>query len=89
MQSFLGKIKFLQKFILDDVQIVKPMQDMIKKDVVYSWGKMEKHAFARIKQAIAEVLALYNPKFKKDVLVYTFTSDIFAHCSTHSEGLDE
>jgi len=45
MQSFLGKINFLQKFILDYAQIVKPMQDMIKKYVVYTWGKKEKHAF--------------------------------------------
>lgn len=36
MQSFLGKINFLWKFISDYVQIVKPMQDMIKKDVVYN-----------------------------------------------------
>ena len=33
-KSFLGKINFLRKFISDYAQIVKPMQDMIKKDVV-------------------------------------------------------
>lgn len=36
MQSFLGKINILLKFISDYVQIVKPMQDMIKKYVVYN-----------------------------------------------------
>ena len=49
MQSFLGKISFLRKFILDYAQIVKPMQDMIKKDAVYNCGKREKYAFAHIK----------------------------------------
>eukprot|EP00253_Pinus_taeda_P004214 PITA_04214 len=36
MQSFLGKINFLRNFISDYAEIVNPMKDMIKKDVVYS-----------------------------------------------------
>jgi len=51
------------------------MQDMINKDAVYSWGKKEKNAFTPIKQAIADVLALYNPNFNKDFLLYTSASD--------------
>lgn len=34
MQSFLGKINFLYKFIFDHAQIVKPINEMVKKDVV-------------------------------------------------------
>lgn len=49
MQSFLGKIKFLWKFILGYAQIVKPMQDMIKKDAVYSWDERKNYAFTCIK----------------------------------------
>lgn len=49
IQSFLGKINFLRKFILDYEQIVKPMQAMIKKDAVYSWGKRENYVFTHIK----------------------------------------
>lgn len=49
MQSFLGKIKFFRKFILDYAYIVKAIQDMIKKDAVYNWGKKEKYAFTCIK----------------------------------------
>ena len=75
MQSFLGKINFLEKFISDNAQIVKPMQYMIKKDTVYSWGKREKNAFTCIKQAIVEALALYIPYFNKYFLLSTFTSD--------------
>lgn len=58
MQSFLGKINFLQEFISDYAQMVKPTQDMIKKDVFYSWGKKEKNAFIRIKQAIVDAPGL-------------------------------
>lgn len=38
MQSFLGKINFVRKFILDFEQIVKPLQNMIKKDVLFKWN---------------------------------------------------
>lgn len=72
MQSFLGNINFLQKFISDYAQIVKPIQDMIKKDVVYSGGKREKYTFTWIKQAITEAPTLYIVDFKKDFLLHTF-----------------
>lgn len=49
IQAFLGKINFLQNFTSDYAQIVKPIQDMIKKDAFYSWGKKEKDEFSHIK----------------------------------------
>lgn len=49
MQSFLGKINFLRKFISDYVQIVKPMQEIVWKDKIYKWDKREKDAFSYIK----------------------------------------
>jgi len=48
---------------------------MIKKDAIYKWDKMEKDAFAHIRQAIAEAPTLYNPKFNKDFMLYTITYD--------------
>lgn len=90
MKSFLGKINFLWKFILDFVQIVKPMQDMIKKDAVYSWDKRENFSFTRIKQDITYVPTLYNPKFKKDFLLYTFASDkSFTAVLTHKDKMND
>lgn len=65
MQSFLGEINFLHKFISDYAQIVKPIQDMVKKDAIDKWDKREKDMFSHIKQAIADALALYNLDFNK------------------------
>jgi len=48
---------------------------MIKKDVVYSWGKREKYAFTHIRQAITKAPTLYSLDFKKNFLLYTFTYD--------------
>lgn len=69
IQSFLGKINFLRKCISDYAQIVKPMQEMIKKDTFYNWGKREKDAFSHIKSV------LYSLYFSKEFLIYTFTSN--------------
>ena len=39
MQSFLGKINFMRRFISDFAEIVKPLQEMIKKDFNFKWTK--------------------------------------------------
>lgn len=75
MQSFLGKINFLCKFIFDYAQIFKPIQEMVKKDSIYGWDKGVKDAFSYIKQAITKSHALYSPDFSKDFLLYTFSSN--------------
>lgn len=77
MQSFFGKINFLRKFISDYAQIVKAIQEMVKKDVVYKWDKMEKYAFYHIKQAIVEAPTFYSLDFGKNFLLYTFTYDSY------------
>ena len=54
MQSFLGKINFVRRFISDFVEIVKPLQEMIKKDSNFKWTKERKESFDKIKEAITE-----------------------------------
>ena len=44
MQSFLGKINFVRRFISDFAEIVKPLQEMIKKDANFKWSKERKEA---------------------------------------------
>lgn len=75
MQSFPGTINFLHKFISDYVQIVKPLQEMIKKDEIYKWDKRENDVFSCIKQVIADAPALFSLDYGKDFLLYTFTLD--------------
>ena len=58
MQSFLGKINFVRRFISDFMEIVKPLQEMIRKYFNFKWMKERKEAFDRIKEAIAEASTL-------------------------------
>ena len=49
MHSFLKKIKFVFRFISLFEKIVKPFQNMIKKEAAFKWFKEEKKVFHRIK----------------------------------------
>ena len=42
IQSFLGQINFVKRFIPNFSQIVLPMQNIIKKNSVFKWGYKEK-----------------------------------------------
>ena len=53
-QYFLGKINFVRRFISNFVEIVKSLQEIIKKDSNFKWTKERREAFDRIKKAIVE-----------------------------------
>jgi hypothetical protein len=53
MQSFLGKIDFMRRFVHDFSKIIKPLQKMIKNDIQFKWKSIEKEAFEKIKATIA------------------------------------
>ena len=75
MQSFLGKINFVRIFISDFVEIVNPLQEMIKKYFNFKWTKERREAFEKIKEAIAKSPTLWIPKFDNEFILYTFASD--------------
>ena len=75
MQSFLGKINFVRRFVPSFSEMVRPLQNMIKKDAIFKWGSQENQAFNTIKQAITEAPSLMSPDFTKDFTLYTFASD--------------
>ena len=83
MQSFLGKINFVRRFIYDFTEIVNPLQKMIKKDSNFKWMKERKEEFDRIKEAIAEAPTLQIPNFDKEFILYTFSSIIRLRLCSH------
>ena len=65
MQSFMGTINFVRRFVPDFSQIVKPLQQMVKQSVQFKWTDVEKNAFNKIKTAIALAASLKSPNFNK------------------------
>jgi hypothetical protein len=43
MHSFLRRINFVRRFVPSFVETVKPIQDMIKKNVDFRWGSKKNH----------------------------------------------
>ena len=47
MHYFLGKINSIRRFIPSFSEIIRPLQNMIKKDANFSWGNNEKESFKK------------------------------------------
>ena len=75
MQSFMGTINFVRRFVPDFPQIVKPLQQMVKQSVQFKWTEVDKNAFKKIKTGISHAPSLKSPDFDKDFILYTFASD--------------
>jgi hypothetical protein len=75
MQSFLGQINFVRRFVPIFSKMVRPLQNLIKKDTQYHRGPLENQSFNAIKKAIIDAPSLMSPDFSQDFTLYTFASD--------------
>jgi hypothetical protein len=66
IQSFIGKINFLRRFIPKFAEIIKLITDMLKKDAEIKWIPEAKESFENIKQALIKALVLINPNYSKE-----------------------
>ena len=91
MQSFMGTINFVRRFVPDFSQTVKPLQQMVKQNAQFKWTETEKNAFSKIKTVVAHAPSLKSPDFDKDFIMYTFASDdsLAAVLTQKEEGGDE
>lgn len=90
LQSFLGRINFVRRFIPNLATMVKTLTTMLKKDMVFSWTKEGKESFEEIKAAIASAPTLMNPNFEKDFILYTLGGEsIIFVVLTQTNGKDE
>ena len=66
LQSFLGVVKYLNRYSPNLVQISEPLQRLCKQDTVYAWESQQQEAFEAIKTVItsAPVLACFDKNKK-------------------------
>ena len=72
IQSFLGQVNFLRRFIPGFTEILMDITDMLRKDHEIKWTIGAKKAFKGIKQAILEAPILISPDFENDFLVFSY-----------------
>lgn len=74
MRSFFEKINFVRKFITGFAEIVKQLNEMMKKNAKTEWSEEAKVAFSQIKQSISEAPVLTSPDYLKPFYIYSFSS---------------
>ena len=74
IQSFLDKVNFLRRFITNFADVVKYINNMLKKDNNFKWLVEAKKSFTNIKKALFEAHALVSPNFLKEFIVFSFAS---------------
>jgi hypothetical protein len=92
IQSFLGKINFLRRFIPNFVELVKHITGMLKKGSEIKWRTEAKDSFQSIKQAISDAPVLISPDFEKEFLIFSFASQdtlAAALLQKNSEGFEQ
>jgi len=75
LQSFLGQINFVKRFIQDFSSIIKHITRMLKKDAPFVWIEEGKEAFQKVKAVITKAHVLRNPDFSKEFILYAYGSD--------------
>ena len=75
MQSFIGQVNFLRRFIAAFTEIVKWITSMLRKDSNIKWTLEAKQSFEDIKKAIPEAPVLISPDFSKDFFIFSFASE--------------
>ena len=65
IHRFLGKIKFLRRFVPNYAEIVRSITYMLKKNAEMKWDKGARESFDRIKEALQEAPILISLDYQK------------------------
>jgi len=75
IQSFLGKINFVRKFIPNFAELVKHVTSMLKKGSEVRWTDAVRKSFDSIKKDIMEAPTLISPDYSKEFHIFSFASE--------------
>jgi hypothetical protein len=75
IQSFLGTINFVRRFIGNFAELTKNITAMLKKDSEIKWTEAAKQSFSDIKEAITSAPVLISPDFSKVFYIFSFASN--------------
>ncbi len=71
VRKFIGLCNYYKKFIKDLSKLLKPLRQLLKKDVKFSWWPKEQEIFEKLKKILTEASVLLFPNFDKPFVLYT------------------
>ncbi|CAI7805009.1 unnamed protein product [Closterium sp. NIES-54] len=76
LQSFLGFVNYVRRFVPDMAKLTAPLTDLLRKGVEYTWGEKEQTAFSALKNILCSppVLRIADPHRSLELI--TDASDI-------------
>jgi hypothetical protein len=74
IQSFLGTINFIRRFIVKFAELTKHITVVLRKDSEVKWTEAARHSFDTIKEAITTTPILISPDFSKVFYIFSFAS---------------
>ena len=75
LEAFLGKINFLRRFISNLAELIRSLNNMLKKDSKIKLIVEAKKSFEDIKLALTRTLVLISSKFDRDFILFSFASE--------------
>jgi len=75
LQAFLGKINFLRVFISNLVELIRDLNNMLKKASTFKWIVEAKKSFEAFKEALTKTPILISPNFNRDYKFFSFALD--------------
>ena len=82
LQSFLGKISFLRRFISNLVELIRELNYMLRKDSTLKWRVEAKKSIESIKEALTKTPIIISHNFNKDFIIFYFASE-------HNQGYEQ
>ena len=75
LQAFLGKNHFLRRFISNLAELIRSLNNVLKKYSTIKWTVEAKKYFEDIKLALTKTTVLISPKFDRDFILFSFSSE--------------
>jgi hypothetical protein len=75
LQSFIGKINFLRRFIPNSAELLRNITNMLKNDTKIKWNTESKQSFEQVKHVLTQALVLISPDFTNDFYLFSFASE--------------
>ena len=75
IQSFIGKVNLLRRFISNFVEIMKNITNMQRKESEIKWTVEARDAFFDIKRALTEAPVLISPDCSRAFQIFSFASE--------------